>query len=84
MSILTPENPELTGLVGFYGYTIPAFKNSKFDLGYPAIPNCGRNGCFAGLIALVACDMPELFNIHRKARWTDKFNEHEPTGLCVL
>ena len=55
-------------------------KNSKFDLGYPAIPNCGRNGCFAGLIALVACDMPELFNIHRKARWTDKFNEHEPTG----
>ena len=55
-------------------------KNSKFDIGYSAIPNCGRNGCLAGLISVVACDMPDLFNIHRKARWTDKFNEYEPTG----
>jgi hypothetical protein len=31
-------------------------KNSKFDIGYSAIPNCGRNGCLAGLISVVACE----------------------------
>jgi hypothetical protein len=36
------------------------FKNSRFDLGHSSFPNCGYRGCFAGLISILACDMPEL------------------------
>jgi hypothetical protein len=55
-------------------------KNSRFDLGDPAIPNCGHRGCFAGLISIVAYDIYQLHNIYRRNRWRDNFCEHEPTG----
>ena len=55
-------------------------KNSRFNLGYPSIPNCGHRGCFAGLIDVVSYDMPELYYIHRRDRWRDVFCEYEPTG----
>ena len=56
------------------------FKNSRFDLGHSSIPNCGHRGCFAGLISILACDMPELHYIHRRDSWRDMFCKYEPTG----
>jgi hypothetical protein len=67
-------------LVEALGKLPEELKNSRFDIGHQAIPNCGHRGCLAGLISIVAYDIYQLHDIYRRDRWRDNFCEHEPTG----
>jgi hypothetical protein len=53
-------------LVEALGKLPEELKNSRFDIGDTAIPNCGHRGCLAGLISIVAYDIYQLHDIYRR------------------